>query len=73
MLMGHKLDAACELVGEEVKYAGETVKRWRRDKPLDFTETIELYRAWLEEEHNQEKKMKFLTEKLRAHLDLAKG
>ena len=73
MLMGHKLDEACELVGEEVKYAGETVKRWRRDKPLDFTETIELYQACLDEEHNQKERIKFLTEKLKAHLDLAKG
>ena len=73
MLMGRKLDAACELVGEEVKYAGETVKRWRRDKPLDCKETIELYQAWLHEEHNQEKKREFLTEKLKLHLELAKG
>ena len=73
LLMGRKLEEACELVGEEVRYAGETVKRWRRDKPLDFTETLERYRARLQEEHNQEKKMEFLTEKLRTHLDLAKG
>ena len=73
LLMGRKLEEACEIVGEEVKYAGETVKRWRRDKPLDLTETIKLYREWLEEEHNQDKQMKFLTDKLRTHLDLAKG
>lgn len=73
LLMGRKLEEACELVGGEVKCAGETVKRWRRDKPLDFVETVELYQTLLEEEYNQEKKREFLAEKLRLHLDLAKG
>lgn len=73
LLMGRKLEEACELVGEEVKCAGETVKRWRRDKPLDFIETVELYQTLLKEEHNQEKVREFLAEKLKVHLDLAKG
>lgn len=72
-LMGKTVDEACELVGPEVKRLGQTVKRWRRDKPSDCAEVVEHYKDWLEGEYNLDKKNKFLSEKLKQHIDLAKG
>ena len=72
-LMGKTVDEACELVGPEVKRLGQTVKRWRRDKPADCAEVVEQYKDWLENEFNVDKRNKFLSEKLKQHIDLAKG
>ena len=72
-LMGKTVDEACELVGPEVKRRGQTVKRWRRDKPADCAEVVEQYKDWLENEFSLDKKNKFLSEKLKQHIDLAKG
>lgn len=72
-LMGKTVDEACELVGPEVKRLGQTVKRWRRDTPADCAEVVEQYKDWLENEFSLDKKNKFLSEKLKQHIDLAKG
>ena len=43
VLLGSKVNDACELVAEKLNLDAETIKRWRQRKPLDFTETKEQY------------------------------
>lgn len=67
ILLGSKVNDACILVAEKLNLDAETIKRWRHRKPLDFSETKELYAKMARESRRSE-----LLYALQMHYDLAK-
>ena len=67
VLLGSKVNEACELVAEELNLDAETIKRWRHRKPLDFNETKKLYAEMMREKRRDD-----LLYLLQSHYDLAK-
>ena len=67
VLLGSKVNDACKLVAEKLNLDAETIKRWRQRKPLDFTETKELYAEMM-----RENRRNALLNALQSHYELAK-
>ena len=66
VLLGSKVNKACELVAEKLNLDAETIKRWRQRNPLDFTETKEQYAQMMRDNRHNE-----LRDALQTHYDLA--
>lgn len=67
VLLGSKVNDACSLVAEQINADAETIKRWRQRKPLDFTNSKELYAEMISENRRNE-----LHDALQLHYELAK-
>ena len=66
VLLGNKVNKACELVAEKLNLDAETIKRWRQRKPLDFTETKEQCAQMMRDNRHDE-----LRVALQSHYELA--
>jgi hypothetical protein len=64
-LMGHKIEDACDFVGQEIGVDGGTIKNWRYRKPLDYAKTRDDYKSIFSEEIHMIRLYKRLTKNKR--------